>query len=398
MACRYGGAWRFPGALSPLFSLPMKRILKWLAILIAGLLLLAFGLRFALPPVLDDIYYEGPRSWHFDGERFFNPDGYVGPPRPSGSTAWLGFFIGRDRAEWPVRVPVSPGKPPARVQGEAMQVTWIGHATVLVQTRGLNILTDPIWSHRASPFPFGGAVRVRAPGVRFDDLPKIDLVLISHNHYDHMDIATLKRLSERDNPLIVTNLGNDEILKRHGVFARAADWGGRVPVRDGVEVIVERVHHWSSRWGADRNRALWSGFTVTLPGGNLFFAGDTGLGDGNWASEAGKRGPVRLAILPVGAYQPREIMTDSHVDPDEAVEIFERLDAANAVGVHWGTFQLTDEPINEPVTRLAAALSGNGIDGGRFRTPEAGQSWNIPSLATASSDRAMPKRVAGAAR
>jgi L-ascorbate metabolism protein UlaG (beta-lactamase superfamily) len=199
-----------------------------------------------------------------------------------------------------------------------MAVTWIGHSTVLVQTQRLAILTDPIFSDYASPFPPLGPRRVRAPGIRFDDLPRIDVVLVSHNHYDHMDVPTLKRLWARDRPLIVTSLGNDTLLKSHGIPAVARDWGGQVAVRPGVSVVVERVHHWGSRWGTDRNRALWSGFTVRLPGGNLFYSGDTGFGDGSWANEAARTGPVRLALLPIGAYRPREMMADSHVDPGEA--------------------------------------------------------------------------------
>ena len=180
-----------------------------------------------------------------------------------------------------------------------MVVTWIGHATVLVQTEGLNILTDPIWSDRASPFSFAGPRRVRQPGVRFEDLPRIDLVLVSHNHYDHLDLATLRRLWERDRPLIVTGLGNDRLMRSEGIEATARDWGTRIPVRPGVEVVMARNHHWTSRWLTDRNRALWSAFAVRTPSGAIFFAGDTGFGDGSWVREAAGYGPHRLAILPI---------------------------------------------------------------------------------------------------
>jgi L-ascorbate metabolism protein UlaG (beta-lactamase superfamily) len=252
------------------------------------------------------------------------------------------------------------------VEGQEMRVTWIGHATVLVQTKGLNILTDPIWSERASPFSFIGPKRVRAPGVRFEDLPKIDLVLISHNHYDHMDLPTLKRLWERDRPKIVTSLGNDTILRREGVEAVALDWNDRAPVGNGASVIVERNHHWGSRWGTDRNRALWSAFTIQLPGGNIFFAGDTGMGDGSWVREAAARRPFRLAIIPIGAYEPRDFMKTNHINPEEALSIFEVLKPAMALGIHWGTFQLTFEGIDEPRQRLAALRTQQGIASNRF--------------------------------
>ena len=189
----------------------MRAALRWLGSI---LLFLVVALCFAptvIPPFLDRIYYQGPESAHYDGERFFNPDGAHQPTRSRRNffSRWAGS---EERAQWPQSVPVIPTVPPRRVNGEAMRVTWIGHATVLVQTHGLNIVTDPIWSERASPFTFIGPSRVRLPGIRFEDLPKIDVVLVSHNHYDHMDLPTLRRLWERDRPLIVTSLGNDTII------------------------------------------------------------------------------------------------------------------------------------------------------------------------------------------
>jgi L-ascorbate metabolism protein UlaG (beta-lactamase superfamily) len=259
-----------------------------------------------------------------------------------------------------------------------MLVTWIGHSTVLVQTQGLNILTDPIWSERASPVSFVGPRRVRTPGVRFDDLPRIDLILVSHDHYDHMDLPTLERLWRRDRPAIVTSLGNDTILKAHGIPAFAGDWGQDLPLANGTRVTIERVHHWGSRWGVDRNRALWSGFTVHLPGGNLFFAGDTGWGGGAWATAAARHGPFRFAILPIGAYLPRAVMESNHMNPDESVAAFERLNPVMALGVHWGTFQLTFEAIDDPPKRLAAALKAAGIPANRFVATEVGRSFEVP--------------------
>ncbi|HWL46905.1 MAG TPA: MBL fold metallo-hydrolase, partial [Sphingomonadaceae bacterium] len=247
----------------------------------AGLLFLCVAALLApvvVPHFLDRIYYSGPASAHFDGGRFFNPDGATGEPRAFSLSRTLRFMRGEGRAAWPASVPVAPGKPPARIDGDRLRITWVGHSTVLIQSQGLNILTDPIWSNRTGPFGLGPR-RVRAPGVRFEDLPKIDAVLISHNHYDHMDLPTLQRLEARDRPVIVVAFGNDTILHRHGIEAVARDWEGRVTLRPGIDVIVKRVHHWSARTGKDRNRALWAGFTITLPGGNIFYGGDTGYGD-----------------------------------------------------------------------------------------------------------------------
>lgn len=355
----------------------IRAALKWLG---RGLLFALVATCFApalVPPFLDRIYYRGPISDHFDGRHFFNPDGAA--PRPVDPQRFFGRWAGGERALWPASVPVHPTVPPRRVPGDGMLVTWIGHSTVLVQTQGINILTDPIWSERASPFSFAGPRRVRAPGVRFEDLPKIDLVLISHNHYDHMDLPTLRRLWDRDRPTIVTSFGNDAILRGVEIEAVARDWGGRVAIRPGIDVLIERVHHWGSRWGSDRNRALWSGFTIDLPeGGNIFFAGDTGWGDGSWAREAARHGPYRLAILPIGAYLPRDVMQSNHMDPEESFRAFQILGPVRALGVHWGTFQLTFEPIDAPRQALAALAAAHHIAPGRFRATEAGESFSVP--------------------
>jgi L-ascorbate metabolism protein UlaG (beta-lactamase superfamily) len=331
-------------------------------------------------PFLDRIYYEGPESDHYDGARFFNPGAKDENGRASPATYFNRWIKGDERASWPERVAVTPTGPPARVAGETMRVTWIGHASVLVQTQGLNILTDPVWSERASPFTFIGPKRVRAPGVRLADLPKIDLILVSHNHYDHLDLATLKRLWERDHPTIVTPLGNEAILRKEGIAAVAADWGGEVQAGPLARVRILQNHHWSSRWGVDRNRALWSAFSVKLPGGAIFFAGDTGKGDGRWVGEAAAQGPYRLAIIPIGAYAPRDFMKNHHIDPNEAAAIFDRLQPKSALGIHWGTFQLTFEPIDEPRQRLEALKRAQAGRMDAFVTTEAGQSFEVPSI------------------
>jgi L-ascorbate metabolism protein UlaG (beta-lactamase superfamily) len=353
-----------------------RALLRWLGTLLLFAAVILCFLPTLVPPFLDRVYYEGPASDHFDGRHFFNPAarraGRLDPRR------FLNRWAGGDRARWPGRVPVRPSVPPRRVMGDEMLVTWIGHATVLVQTAGLNILTDPIWSERASPFSFVGPRRVRAPGVRFEDLPKIDLVVVSHNHYDHMDLPTLRRLWDRDRPTIVTSLGNDTILRGAGVPSAARDWGGRVALPGGGEVIVERNHHWGSRWGADRNRALWSAFTVRTRSGNIFFAGDTGWGDGSWARDAARHGPFRLAILPIGAYRPREVMRDSHVNPHESFRIFEILGPVRALGMHWGTFQLSFEGISDPPRAIAGLGRARGLPG-RFVTTEVGESFRVPA-------------------
>ena len=342
-----------------------------------GAALLLFGALAGLaitivPRFLDRIYYEGPQSNHYDGARFFNPDGEDTTRPPGRGGGRTGFFwrqmTGSDgRPAWPDTVPVKQSKPAPRVEGERMVATWIGHATVLVQTHGLNILTDPVYAERAGPLGFGPS-RVARPGVAFDDLPRIDLVLVSHNHYDHLDQATLKRLWERDRPAIVTSLGNDSVIGQTGAKATALDWGGRVTVRPGVEVAVTRNHHWGSRWFTDRNRALWSSFVVRFPtGGNLFFAGDTGFGDGRWPAEAAALGPIRLALIPIGAFRfaAGQMSSGSHIGPAEAALVHQRLGATRSLPIHWGTFRLSYEGYDTPPRLLAATMrctGGSGFD------------------------------------
>lgn len=326
-------------------------------------------------------YYRGAVTDHFDGHRFHNPDGEQG----TGGAQREGFWqylhrAAHERHTWPVSVPVTPSVPPARVDGQAMLVTWIGHATVLVQTQGLAILTDPVWAQRASPVKWAGVQRVRQPGVRLADLPHIDLVLLSHDHYDHMDRHALKWLWRRDKPLIVTGLGNNRRLAEWGIPSQARDWGGIVPVRPGIAVILDRAHHWSARSERDKDETLWTGFTVTLPGGDIYYAGDTGPGDMRWAIEAAAHGPVRFAILPIGAIHKNGKVTGNHIDPAQAVTAFGQLHAGAALGVHWGTFELTDEPIDLPPTWLRRATAAVGLAPDRFRTTEAGEEWAIPSL------------------
>lgn len=377
----------------------MRRALSWIG---RALLFAAIALCFAptvIPPFLDRVYYQGPPSDHYDGARFFNPD--PAPTGPRQGSVVDRLMNSEPQMVWPDAVPVNPSIPPRRVEGAEMVVTWIGHATVLVQTQGLNILTDPIWSDVASPVSFAGPRRVRQPGVRFEDLPRIDLVLVSHNHYDHLDLATLRRLWERDRPLIVTGLGNDILMRSEGIEAAARDWGKALYFVDGrwvdqpppaecpappqwcgpISVRVLRSYHWTSRWLTDRNRALWAAFRVDLPGGGVFFAGDTGWGGGNWAREAAAYGPYRLAILPIGAYAPRQVMRNSHINPGEALAVFNILRPTLALGMHWGTFQLGREGIDAPPRAIAELARRQGLPESRFVTTEVGQSFRVPPLA-----------------
>ena len=206
-------------------------------------------------------YYQGPVSDHFDGELFFNPGGR----QPAGVHRVLQLYFMEKWEKWPVRVesPFSD-RPPPEVVGDAARISFVGHASWLVQAGGLNILIDPHWSERASPFASWGPMRCSAPGIPFDSLPRIHAVLVTHNHYDHLDIPTLARLWARDRPRIITPLGNDTIM-RHGIpgiEATAVDWGDRTPLDGGIAVHAEPTQHWSARGARDRRHALWASFVI----------------------------------------------------------------------------------------------------------------------------------------
>ncbi|SNR78313.1 MBL fold metallo-hydrolase [Puniceibacterium sediminis] len=245
----------------------------------------------------------------------------------------------------------------------------VGHASVLIQVAGLNLLTDPVWSDRASPLSFVGPKRVTAPGIDFDHLPPIDAVLLSHNHYDHLDIATLRRLQAVHRPLMVMPLGTDATVRKSLRDARIAtgDWHDRITLSTGVSVSLTPANHWSSRGLGDRRMALWCGFWIDCPRGQIWYAGDTGYGDGAVFRDIRDRyGAPDIALIPIGAYEPRWFMSAQHVAPEDSVRIFKDVGAGRALGYHWGTFQLTDEPREEPKELLQTALAAKGIAPDRF--------------------------------
>jgi L-ascorbate metabolism protein UlaG (beta-lactamase superfamily) len=324
-------------------------------------------------------YYHGPVSDHFDGERFFLPDG--SPPRSLGDLLRWRMEPRANRAKWPAWAP-SPyaDHPPARVDGAALRISYVGHASFLVQTAGLNVLLDPVWSKRASPFRLIGPKRVNDPGIAFADLPPIDAVLVSHGHYDHLDVATLSRLAAAHRPRVITPLGNDTIMRNRdaAIAAEAYDWGDRVEIGAGLAVTPVPSQHWSARTLSDRNMSLWASFVIEAPGGRIYFVADSGYGDGSHFRAVSERhGPLRLAVLPIGAYEPRWFMVSQHMNPAEAVRAFRDCGAELALGHHYGTFQLTDEAIDAPLIALAEVLRSAGIPAERFRTLRPGQVWQL---------------------
>jgi L-ascorbate metabolism protein UlaG (beta-lactamase superfamily) len=345
--------------------------------MLASLGLVTAGVGFATAQARPFTYYEGPLSDHWDGTGF--GDAHAMPPK--GFADQWRWFRENNKAKWPDHVDNDfADTPPARVDGKTWRICHVGHATNLIQTAGLNILTDPIWSERASPFTFAGPKRVRDPGIAFDALPKIDIVLVTHNHYDHLDAATLMRLARRDNPRVISPLGNDTIIKSYDdtIQAESYDWGQRVDLGKGLAAVLVPARHWSARGLRDRNKALWCAFVIETPAGKIYHAGDTGYGDGFYFRDAREKyGPFRFAILPVGAYEPRWFMRDQHMNPADAVQAFRDLGAEMALGHHYGTFQLTDEAIDAPEIALAAERQAAGISPAQFRLLKPGETWEL---------------------
>jgi L-ascorbate metabolism protein UlaG (beta-lactamase superfamily) len=294
---------------------------------------------------------------HFNGARFYNPDA----PQARGFLDALRWKV-TSRAEHGPRFvsDVTPSRPPASVDGDSLHVTLVNHSTVLLQQSGLHILTDPIWSHRSSPFTWIGPRRRRAPGVRFEDLPRIDLVLLSHNHYDHLDLATLRRVADCWQSRFIVPLGVDRLLRSRNIGpVDELDWGDSLPAAPASIHCVPAMH-FSARGPFDRNRTLWCGYVIETAGRIVYFAGDTAFG-GHFAQIRARFGPPRLALLPIGAYEPRWFMSPIHMAPDEAVRAHQILGAQTSIAIHHGTFQLGDDAIDTPKRKLRESAAGDSF-------------------------------------
>lgn len=285
------------------------------------------------------------------------------------------------RSRWPAWIDGPPyPRPPQRVEGNAMLATWIGHSTVLIQTAGMNILTDPFLSLRASPFQWVGPKRVRPAALDAASLPPIDVILLSHNHYDHMDLPALAAIARHHQAHVVTPLGNARWIGRasRNLVIDELTWGGNI-LSGAVKIHLTPAWHWSKRnlWGA--NTALWGAFAVEAPGGLIYFAADTGFGNGQTFTDIRSTfGPARLSLLPIGAYEPRWFMRPQHMNPDEAADAHLHLESSTSIAIHHSTVQLTDEAIDAPAMALRLAMAERGIDAARFLVPDPGETVSIP--------------------
>lgn len=325
------------------------RLLTWAlaAILTVLVVIMAAACFFFSAPV-----YRGPATDHFDGRRFFNQ----APVERHRFTSFLKWIWTRKTGPWMPFRNAAPGpKPPERVSGKDLRVTFVNHSTVLIQIDGLNILIDPVWSLRIGPVSWYSPRRHIPPGIRFEDLPPIDFVLISHNHYDHLDLPTLKRLAQIHKPRFLTGQGNRKILQEAGIDnVHDLDWWDQVEAKDQTKIFFVPSRHFSSRSFCDHDRTLWGGFVITDPAGVIYFASDTGMGP--HFGEIKKRfGSPRLAMLPIGAYLPRWFMSPMHLSPEEALDVHDQLGAGTSMPIHFGTFKLGDDGQFEAQESLARA-------------------------------------------
>jgi L-ascorbate metabolism protein UlaG (beta-lactamase superfamily) len=324
-------------------------MLKRVLVTLAGAVAVVFGGGAIAGWLFSAPKYRGATSDHFDGRKFHN----VPATEHAGFGALLKWMTSRQEGPWDEWREITPAPPPPQhVTGGTLRVTWVNHATFLIQTEGLNILTDPIWSERCSPVPFMGPKRHHAPGIRFEDLPPIDVVLISHNHYDHLDAPTLARLQREHHPRIFAGLGNAAFVK-----GRAADldWWQSAELAEGVRVHAVPAQHFSSRGFSDRDANLWCGYVLETPHGAVYFAGDTGWGPHFDAIRA-RFGKVRLALLPIGAFRPEWFMCSVHISPTDAVRAARALGATMSIPMHYSTFHLGDDGQDEPVEVLRRVM------------------------------------------
>ena len=280
------------------------------------------------------------------------------------------------RTRWPTHVEQPLVRPPAAASGVVL--TFIGHSTFLIQTPGGNLITDPVYVDRAGPWSLFGPRRVRRPAIAFGDLPQIDVVLLSHNHYDHCDLRTLRTLARRFDPVAIAPLGNARLLRK-ARFKRIAelDWWQATAATSSIAVTATPAHHFSARTPFDRNRALWSGFMIAVAGRRIYFAGDTAYAP-IFRDIRERLGTPDVSLIPIGAYAPRWFMRSVHMNPEEAVQAHVELESRESIAMHFGTFQLTTEGIDEPLRALERARQDRQIAEASFRALQFGESARWP--------------------
>jgi len=341
--------------------------------ILLGIVLLFCVLFFCFAYFLSGGNYQGPVSDHFNGKRFQNPSGV----NAKGFKDVAKFIKTRELDKWNnnfnayVRNEKLPETNPKN-----FQFLFVNHSSFLLQHQGLNILTDPIWSKRCSPFQFAGPARYRPPGLGFDYLPNIDVVLISHNHYDHLDKNTIKKLNQKHNPVYLVPLGVDKIMKKWGCKKVVAlDWWETYAMGS-LNFMATPANHFSSRGTFDRNTTLWCGYILRSVFKTIYYVGDTGYGK-NFKNFKDKVGSIDITFIPIGAFKPEWFMGPIHVSPEEAIKLHFEIDSKQSVAMHFGTFPLADDNPERAIKRLNAAMDKNMLTKEDFLIPQEGIVYNL---------------------
>jgi len=309
-----------------------------------------------------------PITDHSDGHRFFNPGVHIN--RNWGDVLRWRMTSRGDR--WPKSIDIKTHELPAEPDQDGISCTWINHATTLLRSATTTWIIDPVFSPCAGPWGRFGPRRVHRPGIAFETLPSIDVVLLSHDHYDHCDLPSLERLNNASQPLAITPLGNGRLLQRAGFAAERIvelDWWQNHKINDQDQVTLTPARHWSNRLSGTRNERLWGGFYLQTGARRVASIGDSGYDDHMFRDIRQRAGAPDLALIPIGAYEPRWFMAAQHCNPEEAVQIHRELEVKRSIAVHWGTFRLTDEGRKAP----AEALAATGIPDTEFSVLDPGQ-------------------------
>ena len=345
------------------------QIIKILLIVIIVIILLVVVVGYAL----SSKGYRGPKSDHFDGKKFIN---LTGTPA-NGLPQVFKYLTTRKPETWERNYETYIREEPLIIpDSNGVQITFVNHSTFIIQYEGLTILTDPVWSQRCSPVQFAGPARFRPPGVRYEDIPMIDLVVISHNHYDHLDKNTILDLIKTHNPTFVVPLGLDHLIRKWGSNkVQSLDWWQGTD-HSGLTITSVPANHFTSRGTFDRDQSLWCGYVLDMDGHKIYFAGDTGYGE--VFKEIGKRkGPIDVSLIPIGAYLPRWFMSPIHVSPKESVLIHQDVQSKHSIGMHFGTFALADDGPDRPIIDLAKEKKLQNILEEDFIVPDEGHSYSF---------------------
>lgn len=340
-----------------------------LIVIVTGVLFI-----FILGAIISAPGFSGEKSDHFDGKKFMNPHG----PKPLGFTDVLKWMISRDGGKWPTEEEPTETKHPLASENETIRVTYVNHSTFLIQVDSLNILTDPVWAKRASPFSWAGPKRMKAPGIKFEDLPRIHGVVISHNHYDHLDINTMRLIFGGHHPKFFVPLGVKAYLDGESITnVTELDWWNETKLSDSITIQAVPAQHSSGRGLLDKDETLWCGWVLKTSKGNIYFAGDTGYNDKTFVEIGERSGPMALSLIPIGAYLPRWFMAPVHTDPDEAVKVHLETKSAKSVAMHFGTFPLADEGPGASKRDFEAALKKYQVSEDKFVILKEGETMII---------------------